>query len=115
MFFEEDSIAEMLKCQHCKQQLDEPRMLLCGKTICNSCFQDLMGSLNKKDNSYKCLICHQIHIIPKDGLPINEIAQGFFKKSPTEFYRSELVENFKSNLKYIEKLTIELEHTLTNR
>ena len=115
MFYEEDSIAEILKCQHCKQQLDEPRNLPCGNIICNSCVQNLMGSLNKKENSYKCLICHQIHIIQKDGLPINKIVQGFLKKTPTEFYRSELVENFKSNLKYIEKLTIEFENTLTNR
>ena len=56
MFYEEAQIDEILKCKHCKLKFDEPRNLLCGKTVCNACLETMVMSVDNEDNSFKCYV-----------------------------------------------------------
>ena len=76
MFYEEQQIDEMLKCGHCKLKFDDPRMLPCGQTICNSCLETILASVKKENNCFKCPLCKEIH---KSGeFPVNELGIHHF-------------------------------------
>jgi hypothetical protein len=45
-----------LRCGKCNQKFDEPRILPCGNTVCNSCIQALVTTADKKDNSEEILL-----------------------------------------------------------
>ncbi len=44
MFYQEASIVHLLNCQNCKLKYDEPRLMPCGKTVCNRCIRSFYGS-----------------------------------------------------------------------
>ena len=66
MFY--NKINKILSCKNCKEQLDEPKILPCGKTICSLCVSQIKVSRRK----YVCLICENKHEMLESGLPINE-------------------------------------------
>ena len=115
MFYEETVVAEHLKCKRCYIKFDDPRILPCGKTVCQSCIQEILESENKNDNSFTCSMCQKSHIIPEDGFPINELIEALLKNQPVEVYRSAMVESLKLNLTAIEVKTTHFENQLTNR
>ena len=61
MFYEEAKIDEILKCGQCKRKLDEPRIIPCGKAVCNACFETILKSTNEKDNTFDCILCKATH------------------------------------------------------
>ena len=99
MFYEEEIVNKIFKCQHCSQQYDEPRLLPCGKTICTNCLHKIETNLlNKNKNELDCLMCHKMHQIPSEGFPLNEILLSLMQEKPKEVFRSEQVESLKQNL-----------------
>jgi len=95
MFYGENEIIDILKCSKCKLNLDEPKILECGQTVCSSCLQ-LMHVNNKK---YRCIVCNDQHVMPENGLPINKAVQALLSIQPQEVYRSQAVAKLKETLK----------------
>jgi hypothetical protein len=71
MYFKAIHVNDILLCQQCAGQLDIPKILPCGKTICSQCAS--LNMLSTVDNNFDCLVCKNKHESPKDGLPINEV------------------------------------------
>lgn len=115
MFYEESLIENLLKCQQCGQKFneyDQPRILPCGKTICNNCIVRLKHQ--SLSNAFKCSICSTEHNIPENGFIINEIASNLMLLQPKEVYRSEQCEQLKLNLKNLTQLVQELTFDMNN-
>ena len=112
MFFEEAEIDDILKCEICKNKFDEPHILPCGSSVCNLCLDTMLRSIGQNDNSFKCTLCQATH---KNGkFPENKLIKKLLGKSSAEFYRGNIVEKFKANLKEIETQKIDLEYGLKN-
>ncbi len=112
MFFEESQIDEILKCDLCIQRLDNPRLLPCGKTICSACFETVIKTKDKKENSFRCPSCQTVH--KNAEFPLNESLKKLLEKKPVEVFRSGLIEEFKNNLSLIESNKLELEDLILN-
>lgn len=115
MFYEESMIASVLKCQHCNQKYDrydQPRIIPCGKTICNNCVIKIQNQ--SISNRFKCDICTSDHYIPEQGFTINELAFNLMLLQPKEIYRSEQCETLKSNLRLLNDLVDELNFDINN-
>ena len=112
MFYEENQIDDILKCGHCQKRFDEPRILPCGDSVCNSCIQIILNSINKSNDTYQCLICKKSHV--KSVFQVNKPLQKILDKSPSEVYRGETVEELKVNLNDINSRKLKLENGLKN-
>ncbi len=112
MFYEQNKIDAFLRCGRCNEKFDEPRILPCGNTVCNFCIQTLVKTVDKKDNSFKCSMCQGTH--ENSEFPVNKSLKNLMKTSPSEIFRSDLVEQFKTNLNKIETRKVELEKILLN-
>jgi hypothetical protein len=112
MFFDEASIRNLLKCKLCNSNFfDQPRILPCGKTVCENCIIDIEHSNNQK---FKCSLCFKDHEIPKDGFILNELAFEMISIQPDEVSRSQICEQFKNELKNLDKLIHELNFNSEN-
>ena len=70
MFYYPIKIKNALSCKNYQEQLVEPKILPCGKSVCLSCISEM------KSNNYaiKCKLCLNEHRIPRcEDLPTNEI------------------------------------------
>ena len=94
MFFEEEKIIAALNCKNCHLRLDVPRLLPCGRTICSSCYLTIQV-VNKR---FECITCSNNHLMPDDGLPLNESLLLLLSVKPSEIYRSKSVEILKQSL-----------------
>jgi hypothetical protein len=97
MFFKEDKINELFKCQKCSQRLTEPGMLLCGNYLCNKChlFEITEQESRMPNAKLKCCYCEKEHNIPEEGFPISKILEKLLEKERNEIYRSPTIESFK--------------------
>jgi hypothetical protein len=83
---------ELLLCKHCEGRLEEPKILLCGETICSLC----EISIQVNDRIFDCLVCKQKHKMPKNGLPNNNLAMKMLSILPINVSRGksyDLLEN----------------------
>ena len=112
MFYEESQIEKLLKCPHCKNKYDGPRMLPCGKSVCSKCIQVIIIGMEKTDKALKCLVCDKLH--SKSEFPVNEGLMKLLQKQPSEVYRGKKVEDLKGNLKVIKSNMINMEKVLKN-
>ncbi len=56
----------MLKfCPFCKNELDDPRLLPCGITLCSDCINK-----NTKNKKLSCFDCKEKHEVPKNGFEV---------------------------------------------
>lgn len=110
MFYDKSFITNLLKCQQCERSYndyDQPRMLPCGKTICNQCITIVERQICQ--NSFRCILCDEKHLLAeKQRFPVNELAANLIAAQPKEVYRGKETENFKKNLLNLEQLTKEL-------
>ena len=83
MFYEESQIREFLNCPKCSKRYDEPKILPCGKVICNTCINSYSGT-----PEFCCSFCRELHKIPNCGLPICELRMNLLLTTPEEVYRS---------------------------
>jgi len=112
MFYEQTKIDAFLWCGKCNEKFDEPRMLPCGYTVCNSCIKTLVKTTDKKSNRFKCSMCQGSH--KNSEFPVNKSLKNLMDASPSEVFRGDLVERFKANLNEIESRKVELEEILMN-
>lgn len=115
MFYEEAQISRILNCQRCNQKFDEPRILPCGKTICNNCIYNIENKvLSQSTGDFNCSLCLEQHCVPDSEFPINEVAYNLMSEHPNEVYRSELALTLKSNLNDIQAHLNNLASDLNN-
>ena len=110
MFYEPSEIKDVLNCEHCFQPYGEyhpPRILpCCAKTICYKCIQ-LVGK-QVVGNKFKCIICNDDEIIPKNGFKVNNVVVKLIGKKPKEISRGHEAEKLKQSLRDLEKLVNKL-------
>ena len=112
MFYQESQIEELLKCPHCQNRYDEPRILPCGQAVCNQCIHVILNQMQQNEASFKCLLCDEFHA--KSTFPVNRSLMAIIKKQPSEVYRGKKVEVLKQNLKDISSNKIKLENAFRN-
>lgn len=109
MFYEESQISGYLNCPKCLKRYDEPKILPCGKIICNTCINTFSGV-----EKFMCPFCNEAHQIPKKGLPICELRLNLLLTTPEEVYRGKNVEDLKQALKNLILKTQQLNQFLKN-
>ena len=95
MFYEEAKINNVLNCVKCSQKLDEPRILVCGESICAYCHISIEVN---NSNKFKCFLCKKDHSMPEEGLPINKKLLEILSLESKEVYRGEKVKKLKEHL-----------------
>ena len=78
MYYETNQVDNILICQQCRGQLEGPKILPCGETICSFCVSSIQINLN----IFECLVCKQKHEMSKNGLPDNRIALKMLSVKP---------------------------------
>jgi len=63
MFYDKYKVNNVLLCKNCQEQLDEPKILPCGKTVCSLC----ASKIKMNGNEFDCLLCKNKHEMPKNG------------------------------------------------
>jgi hypothetical protein len=53
MFYYPIKIKNALSCKNCQEQLVEPKILPCGKTVCSLC----ASKIKVNRNEFDCLVC----------------------------------------------------------
>ena len=110
MFFEESLINSLLICSECERKFVDPRVLPCGKSVCQECVHTLA---NTDTGLLKCRSCGKIHEIPHEGFPANQELAKLVTIEPKEVERSKLATKFKTLANSIhekaKKLALEFE------
>jgi hypothetical protein len=100
MFYIENDINELKICPLCNEELNDPRLLPCGRTACNDC---ILKELEKdQENILRCEFCTETHQMPEKGFPLNQIAATLIKKKANEIHRSNTAKELKQVLKNIQ-------------
>lgn len=81
MFFEEIQVTKLFSCQKCNEKYDEPRLLPCGKTLCNYCILLIENESTFSTNEIKCPMCKGMHTVSPNGFPLNEIVFSLMKEN----------------------------------
>ena len=97
-----------LICSGCNDIFIAPRQLPCNKSLCTSCI-----TLIENPNEFKCILCNQIHQIPKNNFPTNDQLTEKLNKLK-EFNSTKEVQELKSTLNNIEAKLKQNEFGLTN-
>ena len=106
MFYKEEDISNELICPKCKNRFEDPRILPCGNSLCQSCILDEIekGAINK------CYCCEEKHSLPKDGEFVkNKFIIKLLEKRPIEVKRGALGEQLKKSMIEITEKKQELE------
>jgi hypothetical protein len=119
MFIEVSKISTILKCRSCKNpfgQMAVPRVLPCGKSVCQKCIET-WGCSSNHIQSLSCL-CSKNHTIPGEGLPINKIILKLLSIPPIQVSRGKSFEQLKNELNKLQakisSLSTDFEIILTN-
>ena len=112
MFYEQNEILNVLNCAKCSRELDEPRLLPCGKTVCNDCISALTSSRNPNSNMFECSLCLDEHFMPSKDFPLNESLLKLLEKKPSEVYRGKVIETFTNNLESVHNKKKQMEFNL---
>ena len=115
MFYKADQINKKLICPNCKQFYSDPKVLPCGKTICNNCInRHLMKSIKQPSAEFVCILCSKAHKVPEGGFPTSEFILDLIKEQPQEVYRGKAVDKLKSHLREMKTLIDTLNHEFMN-
>lgn len=114
-FYYQDQIDECLICQNCGRLFENPKLLPCGESLCESCTKKIEQSLSIDVTNYICPLCNRQHQYPEDGcFPVNRILVDLLKEKPNEFIQQDFMVSLAHNLdKNVKKVT-ELESMLSN-
>ena len=104
MFYAENVISDLMICPCCKKVYNDPRLVDCGESMCNDC---IFLRLNKERNGFNCVICHELHELPKNGFRKNQRLAKLVEIKPDEVTRSPIANELKAQLNRIhEKIKI---------
>jgi len=95
MFFDPNTVNTLLDCRNCGGRLDEPKLLLCGNSICTVC----ASSIQVTNNEFQCLVCNDKHDMPKNGLPLNNALKELLSCTPTNVSRGRAFDELQEPLK----------------
>jgi hypothetical protein len=109
MFYQADKIDSILICDVCDSKMVDPRLLPCGKSVCNRCV-DLLFDTGKE--RIKCQNCAKTHEIPEEGFLKNLALQKLLEFENKEDSRSNLIEEFKKVLEILKAEKKSIESTL---
>ncbi len=109
MFFQADAINNVLICDVCEEKLVDPRLLPCGKSVCQKCV-DFLADTEKK--RIKCQSCAKTHELPDDGFLKNLTLQNILEIEAKEVFQSNQVEEFKKILDTLNATKQSIESTL---
>jgi hypothetical protein len=103
MFFEEMQISDKLKCPVCKKLCYDPRLLPCGKCVCQQCIEYQLSDENNNysNDSFNCIRCNEVHKVPKNGFAVCEMIADLLKEKPREIFRCKAIEQLKQDLEEI--------------
>jgi hypothetical protein len=93
MFYDFNKVNSVYK--NCQEQLDEPKMLPCGKTVCSFC----ASKIKMNGNQFDCLLCKNKHEMPKNGLPNNEALLELLSIKPTAVSTGTAYDSLEKSLK----------------
>ena len=93
MFIQLSELEPFFMCNVCEQKLRDPRMLPCGRSVCNSCI-DTLADTNKK--KIKCQDCGKVHEIPHEGFPPNISLANILQVKSNEVFRSKAEKDLKA-------------------
>ena len=79
-------------CMRCRQNIDEPKLLPCGNTICTCCEKDIMSIDN---DHFDCSLCGKTHVKDNNELPVNQSLKKLKKVYLTSNYQ-QLIDNVKN-------------------
>ncbi len=106
-FLRKSLLANEFNCDKCQMalnnNLEQPRILPCGETICSTCAKNIEKEAN--DNKFKCIICSSVHHIPDNGLPLNKKIFKIMSAEAVDVSRGKEHEKLKSNLDKISLAT----------
>jgi hypothetical protein len=108
MYFETNQVNDILLCQQCQGQLEGPKLLPCGETICSFC----VSSINL--NVFECLVCKQQHEMPKNGLLDNKVVLKILSMKPTKISRGEAFDLLEKSLDDIIEKHRLIKHSIEN-
>jgi len=108
MYYETNQVNEILLCQYCQAQLEGPKILPCGETICSYCVSSI------KSNVFECLVCKQKHEMPKNGLPDNKALLKMLSVQPNRVSRGKSYESLMKLLEEILKKHKLIKHSIEN-
>jgi hypothetical protein len=109
MFYQAEKIDSILICSVCENRMVDPRILPCGKSVCNRCVDLLTDTDNKRIN---CQNCAKIHEIPDEGFLINQIAKEMIKCEADQVLQSSQIAEFKQLLDTLNAARQSIESTL---
>ncbi len=75
MFYSDNEIHRLKICPKCSLESDDPRILPCGETVCNSC-------LNTNMKSFECQFCSSEHCTNENGFPKNKLIDQLLRNKP---------------------------------
>jgi uncharacterized protein YutE (UPF0331/DUF86 family) len=115
MFYEEEEINQLLKCEKCNQRYIQPRSLPCGEHICTNCLENLIEEQSaKQSGKFICCYCSKEHYMPEEGFPISKKLEKLLETKPNQIYRSKAVEELEKQLRNIKSELNVLKSTLDN-
>jgi hypothetical protein len=109
MFCQADKIDSILICDVCDNKIIDPRLLPCGKSVCQRCVVILADTDNKR---VKCQNCAKTHEIPEEGFPKNLALQKLLEVETNEVSRSNHIEELKNILDILNATKQTIESTL---
>lgn len=92
MFYEASQIESLIICKICDQKLEDPRLLPCGRSICNPCIEILLDTDKRR---IKCHYCAKIHEVPEDGFVPNLEMANLLEIKPSKAFRGRLASKLK--------------------
>jgi hypothetical protein len=111
MYYESNEIDNELLCSLYKTRLNEPRILPCGNSICFSCSTKIILTMK---NQFQCVICNDLHEMPKNGLPINKILIKMLSTSLIKVSRGKYFDLMKNLLNQVQSKRDRIKHTIEN-
>lgn len=108
MFYQEKSIQSHLTCKICRSMYNDPRVLPCTHTFCNSCIADIKED---QTSSVTCPVCNVRHVYPASGFLFVKVLADLVAEQPREANQSQKL----SELRKILNLLLGEHSSLSNR
>ena len=110
MFYQAESIDKILICEVCEQKMVDPRLLPCGKSLCNRCVYDVS---DMQKNKVKCQHCAKIHEMPEDGgFPKVLVLQKMLEIKANDVLQSKKIVEFKLLVQTLDLLAVNIKLAL---